>query len=584
MATHRAPSPVRRPAQSTLLRTARAGVAMALLASGIVACATTTMLPAPRTARVERTSVTTGVTSTGSLTAATEENLGFPTGGQLTEVDVKVGDHVQPGQVLAVIDPFAARQMLLAAQAQLGAQVAGLNRITASTSIGGANASLGQARDLVGATGDQADAVLSADGVAIDNANNQLSVDKKAQSQAQDQLDSDQDACPSGSSATSRTRTRTSGSTITTAVPSAGSSMSGSSMSGSVMSGSSMPGSMTGASATAVPPTITTVDTGSTTNTTTRTTPDAAACARIPSDKSAVIGAKKVVTADKSAIAAAQQKKDVDSETGKLSVTNAQTGVVSAQNAVNSATADRPGSIAQQSAAVNAAAANVATAQKNLANTTLRAPVGGVVSALNGAVGEFVAPSSGLSALAPGSDAAIPGTGGTSGSAAAAGAASPTRPGGTQFLVLDDLDKYQVVLAFSETDASLIAAGQAVKLTFDAVPDLTLDGSVLSVSPTGTAISGVISYYVTVAVTQNDPRLKVGMTAEAEIVTKNTSGVLAVPSSAVHGGRGNSTVTVVEPDGTQRAIIVTPGAIGDGLTQVLNGVQEGQQIVLPATP
>ena len=312
------------------------------------------------------------------------------------------------------------------------------------------------------------------------------------------------------------------------------------------------------------------------------TTPPAA-CTAIPTDQAAVTMAKSTVVADQGAVDAAESKKDVDDQSGRLAVANAQQGVVSAQNATNSAASDRPPSIAQQAAAVAAAQSVVASANRDVANTTLRAPVDGVVSVLNGAVGEFVSPSTGTSALAPGSDAILPGTDGTSGAAAAA-AATPTRPGGTQFLVLNDINEFQVVLAFAETDAAGITLGQKVKVTFDAVPDLTLDGSVLSSAPTGTAISGVISYYVTVVLPMSDPRLKSGMTAEAEVLTKEIPDVLAVPSAAVHTQSGRSTVTVLESDGTQRAIPVQIGATGDGNTQIVTGLTEGQQVVLPATP
>jgi HlyD family secretion protein len=118
----------------------------------------------------------------------------------------------------------------------------------------------------------------------------------------------------------------------------------------------------------------------------------------------------------------------------------------------------------------------------------------------------------------------------------------------------------------------------------DAVPDLELTGSVLSVSPTATAISGVISYYVTVVLPKGDPRLKSGMTAQAEVLTKEVPGVLAVPSAAVHTQNGTSVVTVLDPNGTQRSATVQTGATGDGKTQILSGVTEGQQVVLPATP
>ena len=103
-------------------------------------------------------------------------------------------------------------------------------------------------------------------------------------------------------------------------------------------------------------------------------------------------------------------------------------------------------------------------------------------------------------------------------------------------------------MAYTETDAAAITPGQKVRLTFDAVPDLELTGSVLSVSPTATAISGVISYYVTVVLPKGDPRLKSGMTAQAEVLTKEIPGVLAVPSAAVHTQNGTSVVTVLDPE------------------------------------
>lgn len=330
-------------------------------------------------------------------------------------------------------------------------------------------------------------------------------------------------------------------------------------------------------------PTTSSLALGAVSAVSTVTTP--AACSQIPSDEAAVAMAKSNVTTARAAVDSAEQKKAVDDQSGKLAVANAQQSVVSAQNALNSAASDRPPTIAQQAAQVAAAQAVVDSAARDLDNTTLRAPVGGVVSALNGTVGEFVAPSSGISALAPGSDATIPGTGGVSGAAAAAsaGAATPTRPGGTQFLVLDNVDEFQVVLAFAETDAAGITQGQKVNLTFDAVPDLSLSGSVLSVSPTGTAISSVISYYVTVVLPKGDPRLKSGMTAQAEVLTKEIPDVLAVPSAAVHSQNGSSVVTVLQPDGTQRSVSVQPGATGDGKTQIVSGLQEGQQVVLPST-
>jgi HlyD family secretion protein len=309
-----------------------------------------------------------------------------------------------------------------------------------------------------------------------------------------------------------------------------------------------------------------------------------ASSAACTSAQSAVTSAKSGVVTAQNNLDAAKQQQDVTEASGRLAVANAQQAVVSAQNALDSAASDRPSNISAQAGQVTAAQAAVDQAQRALDDTTLRAPVDATVSAVNGTVGEFVAPSSGTSALAPGTDATLPGTNGAaSGAAPAQAVASPNRPGGTQFMVLDNIDEFQVVMAYTETDASSIAPGQKVRLTFDAVPDLELTGSVLSVSPTATAISGVISYYVTVVLPTGDPRLKSGMTAQAEVLTKEIPGVLAVPSAAVRTQNGTSVVTVLDSDGTQRTVTVQTGATGDGKTQILSGVTEGQQVVLPAT-
>src|SRR5579864_982170 len=68
---------------------------------------------------VGRRTVTSSVTGTGNLVPMTQSNVSFRVSGILTEVDVRVGDHVTAGQVLARIDPTAEQQALSAAQANL---------------------------------------------------------------------------------------------------------------------------------------------------------------------------------------------------------------------------------------------------------------------------------------------------------------------------------------------------------------------------------------------------------------------------------------------------------------------------------
>src|SRR5882762_5158411 len=93
-----------------------ASLALAV-ATGVAACGTAA--PVAPTARVQRGQVSTKVSASGALAAVSSQNLGFANAAQLVELDVKVGDTVRAGQVLAREDPFSYQQVLNEEQAQL---------------------------------------------------------------------------------------------------------------------------------------------------------------------------------------------------------------------------------------------------------------------------------------------------------------------------------------------------------------------------------------------------------------------------------------------------------------------------------
>ena len=102
-----------------------------------------------------------------------------------------------------------------------------------------------------------------------------------------------------------------------------------------------------------------------------------------------------------------------------------------------------------------------------------------------------------------------------------------------------------------------------------------------SVSPSSTALSSVISYYATVTLSQSDPRLKNGQTAQAAVLTNEVDDVLTVPNSAVRRQGDRATVTVQGFDGP-RTVEFQPGTVGDERTQVLSGLTAGDEVVVPA--
>jgi HlyD family secretion protein len=541
------------------------------LAVLLVASCTSEEASRPTTATVQRAAVTSGVSGTGSITAASQQNMGFPNGGHLTNVFVKVGDRVEPGQVIATIDDFALRQTLQQQQAQLNSQQAALDRLINSPVADGAKDSLSQAQEILDKTRKSAAESLDAAEQEIDNAERKLDIDKKALETAKDKLEADERACDDDSSSSSSSNvedTQTETQTQNRNQEQEQDQEQDQDENDADDSTQNSSGTFGIRESGMRQPTSTTQST---------------ACSNIPSDKQAVVSARQTVVVSENAVETAKKSRDSQKASGELSIANAEQSVVSARNTSNSESSDRPFDIEEQRGAVVSQQAAVADAQRDVDDATLRAPAAATVSAINGVVGEYLsATSNGTSALAPGSQAGIPGVDSASAAQAAAGVgANPARPGGTQFLVLDNIDAFQIVVPFNESDAATIQQNQKVNVSVDALPDVTLTGTVLSVAPTGTAISGVVTYYVTMVVEKSDPRIKDGQTVRATVVTEELDNVLTVPSSAVRQENGRATVTVVEADGTQKSVPFEPGKVGADRTQVLSGLREGQQIVLP---
>jgi len=476
------------------------------------------------TAIVARATITDQVSSSGAVAASASENVGFAKGGKLTSLKVRVGDRVTAGQVVATVDTFAARQVLKQQKANLAAQEAALDRVIDNPSVSGAQATLSQSRVILTATRRQISAVGTADDSAIHRARAQLRAARRTAAKADDAVDAAQAACK-------------------------------------------VPG-----------------------------TPPATCAAQVASASSSQASAEQGVEAAKTTLTAAEQKKKVDAAAGQVSVETSRQGVVTAQNALSSASSDRPHAIDQQLALVRGAEVLVRSAQKDVDDGTLAAPTDGVVSAINGVVGEYLSPSSGTTALAPGSRAAIPGSGSAAGGAGAGGAgaggagaggagagAAAIRPGGSQFLVLSRARSFQVVVPFEESDAAQIASGQRVSVRFDAIPGLTEDGTVVALSPSASAISGVISYYVTVRLERRNSRLRDGQTARVDVTTAERENVLSVPNAAVRRQGDTDIVVVVEPDGRQRIVTIRAGLVGADRTEVVSGLSEGQRVILSSS-
>jgi macrolide-specific efflux system membrane fusion protein len=88
----------------------------------------TAAVASERTVSVQQGTVTKTATADGTLESASTASASFETSGTVTAINVKVGDKVKKGQVLAKVDPAAAQRTLDAAEADLDAAQDALDR------------------------------------------------------------------------------------------------------------------------------------------------------------------------------------------------------------------------------------------------------------------------------------------------------------------------------------------------------------------------------------------------------------------------------------------------------------------------
>ncbi|MDO8743105.1 MAG: HlyD family efflux transporter periplasmic adaptor subunit [Candidatus Azambacteria bacterium] len=150
-------------------------------------------------------------------------------------------------------------------------------------------------------------------------------------------------------------------------------------------------------------------------------------------------------------------------------------------------------------------------------------------------------------------------------------------------------------ISLNEIDVARVKVGQKVTLTFDAVADLTITGQVAEVDAVGTVSQGVVTYIIKIAFDTQDDRIKPGMSVSAAVITEAKPGVLLVPNSAVKSQGGVSYVEIVDGDDRSLALAASAGGtilenfprrqqieIGtanDEFTEIISGLNEGDLII-----
>lgn len=138
---------------------------------------------------------------------------------------------------------------------------------------------------------------------------------------------------------------------------------------------------------------------------------------------------------------------------------------------------------------------------------------------------------------------------------------------------------YWIEAQVDEEDIPRVSLGQTALIKADAFPGADLRARVAEITPLGDPVNK--QYRVRLILPATSP-LMLGMTVEANIVTRRTEDALLVPETALVGGRERPSLFVAEPDGETilaRRRDVSLGVYGGGLVEVLRGLEPDAQVV-----
>lgn len=130
---------------------------------------------------------------------------------------------------------------------------------------------------------------------------------------------------------------------------------------------------------------------------------------------------------------------------------------------------------------------------------------------------------------------------------------------------------YRVSAEVDEEDISLVQPGQKVLISADAYPGEIFEGKVQSITPKGDPVAR--SYRVRIGL---DPatRLMIGMTAEANIITREKADALLAPTSAIRSG----SLWVVRK-GVARKTGVKTGMKNAETTEIIEGLSVEDEVI-----
>jgi HlyD family secretion protein len=208
--------------------------------------------------------------------------------------------------------------------------------------------------------------------------------------------------------------------------------------------------------------------------------------------------------------------------------------------------------VAKSEAEVQRSRAALRQAEADLDRTMIRSPVDGVVIERNVEAGQTVV-------------------------------ASLEAP---KLFTVGKLDTVNVEIAVDEADVGSLRDGQSASFSVDAYPNQSFSGRIVQIRKAPHVKESVVTYTVVAAADNPKLLLYPGMTATANIVTRDVPDALQVPTAALRyqpqGSPGPSGSQVWLAEGESiRLVPVQVGSSNDGMSEIVAGaLSEGDRVVV----
>lgn len=209
---------------------------------------------------------------------------------------------------------------------------------------------------------------------------------------------------------------------------------------------------------------------------------------------------------------------------------------------------DRAGASAEeisaQEALLKQAEANAAAVKAQIEKTVLYSPISGVVTRQDAKKGEIA-------------------------------------PANAILVSLISEAKFEIEANIPEADIAKISLGDSAKVTLDAYgSDVEFEAAVAKIDPAETIIEGVATYKTTLQFVRGDDRIRPGLTANIDILADKRENAIIIPQRAVQSSDGEKFVRIDagRPEPEERKVVT--GLRGsDGNIEIIDGIREGEKVI-----